>query len=257
MNRAVVKEHPGPPPVKPAVIPPAEKLLFAGVTGTVPDEALAPAAFVAVTEHRYVVLFASPETVTGEVAPVPVSPPGLQVAVKPVIGLPFAGPGVKLIVALPLPGAAVPMVGADGTVNGVTATVPEAGPVPAALVAVTEHEYDVPFASPPTAIGDAVFVPVIAPGLQVAVKLVIGLPFEAPGVKAIVAVPLPGVPVPIVGALGAVAGVTETVPDAGPVPTAFVAVTEHVYVVPLASPLTTIGDALFVPVIAPTLHVAV
>lgn len=45
---------------------------------------------------------------------------------------------VKLTVACPLPGVAVPMVGAPGAVAGVAALeAADAGPVPIALVAVT------------------------------------------------------------------------------------------------------------------------
>ena len=52
-----------------------------GATLTVPEAALLPAAFVAVTEQVYVTPLVSPFTVMGEPAPVPVIPPGLQVAV--------------------------------------------------------------------------------------------------------------------------------------------------------------------------------
>ena len=52
---------------------------------------------------------------------------------------------------------------------------------------------------------------------------------------------LPGAAVTAVGAPGTVAGVTAAdAADAGPVPTALVAVTVNVYAVPLASPGTTI-----------------
>ena len=54
---------------------------------------------------------------------------------------------------------------------------------------------------------------------------------EAGGVKAMVARPLPGVALPMVGAPGAVAaaaGVTLTPADGALVPTALVAVTEQV-----------------------------
>ena len=68
-------------------------------------------------------------------------------------------------------------------------------------------------------------------------------PFDAGTENVIVASPLPRVAVPIVGAPGVVAGVTELlVADAEPVPTAFVAVTVKVYVVPLVSPVITIGE---------------
>ncbi len=56
------------------------------------------------------------------------------------MGEPPSLPGAaKAMLALPLPGVAAPMVGAPGTVAGVTVAVAEAGPVPALLVAVTEQ----------------------------------------------------------------------------------------------------------------------
>ena len=73
----------------------------------------------------------------------------------------------------------------------------------------------------------------------------IGLPpLLAGAVQATVAVALPAVAVPIVGAPGAVStaptvGVTALeFGDAGPVPMAFVAVTVKWYVVPLMRPVT-------------------
>jgi len=54
-------------------------------------------------------------------------------------------------------------------------------------------------------------------------------PLDKGGVKATVAWALPAVAVPIVGAPGTAAGVTELeAPDGGPVPFAFVAVTVKV-----------------------------
>lgn len=74
-------------------------------------------------------------------------------------------------------------------------------------------------------------------------------------VKVTVADALPAVAVPIVGAPGAVAGVTLFDAAEGVlVPTPFVAVTVQVTGVPLMSPLTVIGepppDALCVPHVA-------
>jgi hypothetical protein len=55
---------------------------------------------------------------------------------------------------------------------------------------------------------------------------------------------LPLVAVPIVGASGTVAGTTElVVPDEELVPTALVAVTVKVYVVPFVKPITVKGEA--------------
>ncbi len=80
-----------------------------------------------------------PVTVIGLDAPAPVFPPGFEVAVYPVIGLPpsEAG-GVKATVAWPLPAVALPMVGAPGTPAGVTLfDAADAGPLPTALAAFT------------------------------------------------------------------------------------------------------------------------
>ena len=49
------------------------------------------------------------------------------------------------MLALPLPGVTVPMVGADGGPDGVAFTVCDAALVPRAFVAVTEQRYIVPF----------------------------------------------------------------------------------------------------------------
>ena len=69
-------------------------------------------------------------------------------------------------------------------------------------------------------------------------------PLLAGAVNVTVAVALPAEAVPIVGAPGTVAGVTLfEAPDAGPVPTGFVAATVHVTAVPFVSPATVMGDA--------------
>ena len=52
-----------------------------GVTLTVPDAALVPDAFVAFTEHEYVVPLVSPVTLIGLAAPLAVNGPGVQVTV--------------------------------------------------------------------------------------------------------------------------------------------------------------------------------
>lgn len=60
-------------------------------------------------------------------------------------------------------------------------------------------------------------------------------------VNATLAVALPGVPAPIVGADGGPTGFTETSADAGPDPMAFAARTLHAYVTPFVMPVTVIG----------------
>jgi hypothetical protein len=167
---------------------------------------------------------------------------------------------VKLTVAWALPAVAVPIVGAPGTVAGVTLLeAADAGPVPIALVAFTVKVYAVPFVSPVTVIGLDAPVAVMLPGLEVTVYEVIGLPpFEAGGVKLTVACWLPAVAVTAVGAPGTVAGVTLfDAADAGPVPIALVAVTVKVYVVPFVKPVTVIGLDAPVAVMLPGLEVTV
>jgi hypothetical protein len=83
-------------------------------------------------------------------------------------------------------------------------------------------------------------------------------PFDVGGVKATETCPLPTVAVPTVGAPGALAAVTEFEGvDAAPVPTAFVAVTEKVYIVPLVRPVTMMGEEVPVAVTPPGLEVTV
>jgi hypothetical protein len=83
-------------------------------------------------------------------------------------------------------------------------------------------------------------------------------PFEDGALKVTVAWPLPAVAVPIVGASGDVAGVTEFVVAEGVlVPAAFVAVTVKVYEVPLVRPVILIGDEPPVAVWPPVFEVTV
>jgi hypothetical protein len=83
-------------------------------------------------------------------------------------------------------------------------------------------------------------------------------PFDAGGVNATESCPLPGVAVPTVGVPGTVAAVTEfEAAEDALVPTALVAVTEKVYIVPLVSPVTTIGEDAPVAVIPPGEEVTV
>jgi hypothetical protein len=130
-----------------------------------------PCAFVAVTVNVYVTPFVRPVTVIGELPPVPVNPPGLEVTVYEVIAEPPFDPGAEnVIVASPLPRVAVPIDGAPGTVSGTTELlVAEAMPVPTSFVAVTVNVYVVPFVSPVITIGELPPVAVIPPGEDVTV----------------------------------------------------------------------------------------
>jgi len=78
--------------------------------------------------------------------------------------------------------------------------------------------------------GEAAALALMPPGEDVTVYDVIGEPpLDRGGVNATVACPMPAVAVPIAGAPGTVTGVTLFEgADAGPVPTAFVAVTVNV-----------------------------
>jgi hypothetical protein len=82
--------------------------------------ALVPIAFVAVTVKVYEFPEVKPLTVIGDIEPVPVKPPLLDVTVYPVIAEPPLSAGAeKVILAeVPLVTVAVPIVGAPGTVLG-------------------------------------------------------------------------------------------------------------------------------------------
>jgi hypothetical protein len=99
------------------------------------------------------------------------APPGLAVAVYPVIGDPPVEVGaLQDTVARPFPAVAETPVGAPGAVAGVTALDgDEAGPAPAPLVAVTVNVYAVPFVKPETVNGLAEPVAVAPPGEAVTV----------------------------------------------------------------------------------------
>jgi hypothetical protein len=83
-------------------------------------------------------------------------------------------------------------------------------------------------------------------------------PLETGAENVIVACPLPCVAVPIVGAPGTVAGITELlVAEEILVPFAFVAVTVNVYVVPFVRPVIVIGELPPTAVTPPGLDVTV
>jgi len=114
-----------------------------------------------------------------------------------------ATPTVKVVAAA--------LVNTGGPGDGVTATVADAGPVPTAFLATTEHAYELKLTKPLTVTGDAgpVALAVGVP-VQVAVKSRIALPPLLVGaVNAMVAVLLPGVPAPMVGAAGALAVIVK------------------------------------------------
>jgi hypothetical protein len=144
----------GPVKVTDADALPAVAVPIVGASGTVVARTMVfeasetppePITFVAQTAHVYVLPSVRPVTVIGLEAPevVPVAPPSddTQLAVKLVIGRPpFDTGGVKLTDAVALPPVAVPIVGAPGTVAGMTAfEFAEGALVPRPLVAVTEH----------------------------------------------------------------------------------------------------------------------
>jgi hypothetical protein len=83
-----------------------------------------PLAFVAVAVNVYAVPFVSPVTTIGDVAPVAVMFPGLDVTVY-VADAPPVAPGVNVTEACAFPPVAVPIVGACGTVVAVTALLAE------------------------------------------------------------------------------------------------------------------------------------
>jgi hypothetical protein len=171
-----------------------------------------------------------PVTVTGEPAAVALNGP--QLTRYDVMGEPpLDAGGTKRNVNCPLPGTVALIVGAPGTLAGVTVFEgADARPVPIEFVAITVKVYAVPFVRPVTVMGDAAPLAAMPPGDEVAVYDVIAEPpVDAGGVNVTVACAFPAVAVPIVGGPGTAAGVTlfEGV-DGGPVPTALVAVTVKV-----------------------------
>ena len=152
---------------------------------------------------------------------------------------------LKVTVAWPFPATALTLVGAPGTVAGVTELEAlEAVLVPTEFVAVTVKVYAVPFVSPMIVIGDEPPVAVNPPVLDVTVyEVMADPPLLAGALKVTVAWPFPATALTPVGAPGTVAGTTELlVPEDVLVPTEFVAVTVNVYVVPFVRPVTTSGD---------------
>ncbi len=94
--------------------------------------------------------------------------------------------------------------------------------------------------------------------LAVTVYEVIAEPLADAPLKVTTAFDEPATAETVVGAVGTPAGVTAAdALEALPVPAAFVAVTVKVYAVPLARPVTVIGDAEPVPVKLPGVEVTV
>jgi hypothetical protein len=162
-------------------------------------------------------------------------------------------------VADSLPAVAAPsvIVGAPGTVAGVTAfDEADAALFPTLLVARTVKVYGVPLVSPVTVADNVAPLTLAAwaPGEETAVYPVTTLPPSLAGaVQVITAEPSPRVAVPIVGAPGTVAaaGVTELeAADSAPGPTLLVAWTVKVYAVPLVSPPTVTDKVLPLAVVA-------
>ena len=189
------------------------------------DGAPVPAELVAVTVKVYAVPLVRPATVQGELAQVPVRPPGLLVAVYWVIDAPPVKAGaVKLTEACASPAVAVPMVGAPGTTAAtvnVCDTVVAAAyvPLPAWSALMVQLPALIKVSAPPLVIvHTAVVVDVnatVRPELDVAVSVGVVPKFCVPGLaKVIVCVAF---------------GVTLLDgDDAGPVPSALVAVTVNV-----------------------------
>jgi hypothetical protein len=163
-----------------------------------------------------------------------------------------APPPLIVTVALPLAPATGPVYVLAPGVTVFEGT--EAGLVPIAFVAVTVHAIGTPLTSPVTAIGELALVAVRVPHVAV-YDVMAEPPSDAGAANDTVACVSPGVAVTAPGASGTLTGVTLLEADAGPVPTAFVAVTLHATAAPFASPVTTSGEAAPEALCAP--HVAV
>ena len=107
----------------------------------------------------------------GEADRLAVMPPGEDVTVYDVIATPpLDAGGANATPAWVLPAATPTIVGAPGTVPGVTLfDGADASPVPTEFVAVTVNVYAVPLASPPTTMGEAPPLTLMPPGEDVTV----------------------------------------------------------------------------------------
>ena len=195
------------------------------------DEVLVPTLLIATTVNVYVVPFVRP-VIKVLVAFVVVMIPVFDVIAYEVIADPPLLDGdVKLIVAWPLPATAVTLVGASGTVAGVTELLAvEVVLVPTPLTATTVNVYVVPFVRPVTKAVVVLVIAVKPPTFDETTYDVIADPPLLDGdVKLIVACPFPAVANTPVGASGVVAGVTLLlVPEDVLVPNPFTATTVNV-----------------------------
>jgi hypothetical protein len=216
------------------------------------DAALSPVEFVATAVHVYVLPLVSEPTVIGDVAPDAdcVVPPSLEthVAVNPVTAVLPAALAVMATIAELLPRVTPVTDGASGTVPGANdADATDAELSPIALVAMTVHVYVLVLVRELTVIGEvAPLADWVAPPLldvQVAVKPVIALPPLPFALNATVAEVLPLVTPVIAGAGGLDAATNDDeADDAVLSPIALVATAAHVYVLPLLSEPTVIGE---------------
>ena len=183
------------------------------------DGSEVPYVFVAVTVNVHAVPAVSPVTVMEPAPgmfPTPVSPSGLDVAwycemEDPPVDVDASNVTVAVANPASVTGPVVATTLDGGLGSSIMVISPEgadATEVPTAFVAVTVNVYLTPTVSPLTGMApesDCVRVPVIPPGLDVAVYLVIAAPpFDVGAVNATVAVVVPvTVAAPITGAPGA------------------------------------------------------
>jgi hypothetical protein len=133
-----------------------------------PDAIDVLVALVAVTVNVYAVFPVNPDTVIGEVVPVPIKPSGLLVTIYPVIiSVPPLGAVKFTLISLELNTVATPIIGAFGAVI-TEDDAPDDADVPPELVAVTVNVYGVFAVNPDTVIGDDVPI-VVLPELLVTV----------------------------------------------------------------------------------------
>jgi hypothetical protein len=157
---------------------------------------------------------------------------GEDVTLYPVIVLPPSEEGaINATLAWALPAVATGLVGASGTILGITdPDAAEATEFPAALVATTVKVYDTFVVKPVTTRGELAPVVVKFTGEDVTVYAVIVLPpVEAGAINVTLACALPAVATGPVGAPGTVIGVTAVdAAEATEFPAALVATTVKV-----------------------------
>ena len=213
-----------------------------GVTAAEAKEATeSPTEFLATTVNVTAVPPVNPVSVAVRTLPTVTAVPADGVTVYPVIAAPpFISGAAHVTVAELIPATAETSVGASGTVFGVTEVdAEEDTEEPAEFIATTVNVKGVPLVKLVKLAVKTFSTDTGSPTDGVTVyAVIVAPPFEAGAVQVTVAEALPATAETVLGALGAVAGITGAdKSEATELPMAFFAITVNVIAVPLVNPL--------------------